>query len=166
MSWTPSRRAVVAVAVWLVAVVAAAWLSWAAIDSAGRQVVAPLPVATDAGASPATGTISAPEQTGSPTASPTGSPAPTPSGSAPGATHTVTTRGGTAAASCAGGAPAVDYATPADGWRADIEPEGGEGIRVEFRSEGERVRLAITCSGGVVQVSTEDRSESDDSGDD
>ena len=173
MRWTPPRRAAALAAAWLVAVVLASWLSWTAIDAAGRQVVAPLPAAsvpasagtatTETGAGTSATTSPTVTATQSPTA-PTATPTPTAGPAA--SRRTVTTAGGTVAAACLGQTPTVEYATPADGWRAEVEQEGGEGLRVDLRSEDERIRLEISCAGGAVQITTEEnRSGSGGGGD-
>jgi hypothetical protein len=77
----------------------------------------------------------------------------------------VTTRGGAAAATCAGDSVDVLYATPLAGWRASVEDDGDQ-ARVEFRSGDERVRLDLTCRQGAVEVKEEDHGGSGGSGSD
>lgn len=115
----------------------------------------------------ATGTAS-PTPSGSPTTGPTagqttGQPTPDEPTAAPvppaeQVSRTVATRGGTTAATCTGGQLTVTYATPVNGWRAEIEQEGDEGARVEFRSDGDRVRVRLTCAGGQPASDVEDTS--------
>ena len=117
---TARGRVLLLLAAGVVAVVAAGWLSWTAIDAAGRQVVGPVVPAGPASAAPS------PTVTSSPTESPATSPtSPT---SVVAAQRTVSTRGGSLAASCPAGAASVLYATPADGWRAEVEAEGVEAL--------------------------------------
>ena len=52
------------------------------------------------------------------------------------------------AVSCSGAALTVTYATPANGWRVESESEGSSSAKVEFRRDGDRVRLELTCEGG------------------
>jgi hypothetical protein len=142
------RRAVAAVAVWLLAVGVAGVLSWRAIDSAGRQVVAPVPIGQPSADAPA------PTASHSPTSeAPT---APTSSSSSTEPARTVSTRGGTAAASCTDGVAVVTYATPTVGWRVEVEPEDGGDMRVDFRSDEDRVRVRFTCRTGGPEGETEE----------
>ncbi|HEX5533989.1 MAG TPA: hypothetical protein VFX33_09645 [Actinomycetales bacterium] len=159
------RRTAVGVLAWCGAVVTAGWLSWLAIDSAGRQVVAPLP-ATAAGstATASTSTPSTPTPSTTPSATSSTPPVSMTSPSSPAALpRTVTTRAGTAAATCAGGSVDVLYATPLAGWRASVKDDG-EHARVEFRSGDERVRLDLTCGQGGVEVKEDDHGGSGGAG--
>ena len=145
---TSRRRALLLVAGWVVAVVAAGWLSWTAIDAAGRQVVGPV-----VPAGPASSATPSPAVSPSPTESPSTSA--TSATSAETSQRTVSTRGGTLAASCPAGAASVLYATPADGWRVEVEQEGVE-AHVDFRRGEDRVRVRLDCAASQLTTSVEE----------
>jgi hypothetical protein len=85
-----------------------------------------------------------------PPTSPPASTAPPPATEAPPATETRTYNlvGGTAALSFSPGGVSVVFATPEPGFEVDVEPQNGNGVRVEFESEGHRSRVEAWWDGG------------------
>ena len=80
-------------------------------------------------------------------------PAPTPQPTAPpqapaSATRTYNLVGGTASLRFTPSGVTVDYATPKAGFTVEIEPENGNGVKVEFRSDDHRSRVDGWWDGG------------------
>lgn len=95
------------------------------------------------------------------TAAPTTSPAPTATTAPPPPppapeTRTYTLVGGTVALRFASTGVTVVYATPAAGFEVDVEPEHGNGVRVEFESESHRSRVDGWWDNGPVDRVRED----------
>jgi hypothetical protein len=77
---------------------------------------------------------------------------------AQGVTKVISTDGGTIVAKCQVTSPQIVSVTPNLGFQTEKDPDEGEGrARVEFESEAQdlKVRVEITCSGGVPVWTTE-----------
>jgi hypothetical protein len=81
---------------------------------------------------------------------PPASAVPPPATEAPPATETRTYNlvGGSAALSFSPGGVSVVFATPEPGFEVDVEPQNGNGVRVEFESEDHRSRVDAWWEGG------------------
>lgn len=170
------RRAAFLVGAWLLAGMAAVAAATVAVSLVGRQVTgsrpAPLsaeevaqelaarpPTSTTSGSAPTTapaGSAATTETTlggTSPTA-PTATTAPPPpvaTTAAPPAvteTRTYTLVGGTATISFSTAGAKVVTATPKAGFEVDVEPEHGNGVKVEFESEAHKSRVSAWWEGG------------------
>jgi hypothetical protein len=149
------RSIVLAAGLWLAVVVVVSVATWTVIDAAGRDVTARPSI--DPGA--AGGATSTPSTTAaSPRATPSRMPtaAPVPTTPDPGPRPQERTWAGSAGsvtARCAGGTISLVSATPADGWRMEVEDRGPGRVRVELRSgddgEEREVEVRAECSGGV-----------------
>jgi hypothetical protein len=148
-------RLVAGVAAWAAALGAALVVGLTAVGAIGAGLLGPgqqplTPAEVEArlaSAEPA-----APVDT--PAAVPPTDPVPGESGTAP---HVIATDGGTVLARCAGGAPEVVSATPAQGFRVQTEDDDGR-PRVRFRSGGTRFEVNLRCADGrpVADVQTDD----------
>lgn len=98
------------------------------------------PVATTPGPSPTTTVAPSPAPPPPTTAAPAPSPGPE--------TRTYTLVGGTASLRFEPSGVTVVFANPAQGFDVEIEPEHGNGVRVEFESEGHESRLEGWWDGG------------------
>ncbi len=168
---TFQRTVALAVAAWLVVVIAGATLVWAVISQAGQDVVddpdaAPAADGTN-GADPSPGGTfsSSPSPSRSPSGSPTESPSgPSPSGPSSGpssgggvpVTGTPVTRAwqgaaGYVAAQCTGSVIRGAGAHPNSGWTIEVDDNGPDRVRVEFEtSDGDQdVRVEAFCVDGV-----------------
>lgn len=148
----------------------------AAVSLVGRQVTGSRPaplsaeeVAQEVAAQPPTSTTLGPatttgpdgsEGTGTtldgttPTTAPTATTAPPPIATTPpppavSETRTYTLVGGTATISFSTAGARVVTATPNAGFEVDVEPEHGNGVKVEFESEGHRSRVSAWWDGGA-----------------
>ena len=166
---TFQRTVALAVAAWLVVVVAGATLVWAVISQAGQDVVddpdaAPAADGTNA-ADPSPGTTfsSSPSPSRSPTRSPSGpSSGPSSGGGAPATGPTVTRAwqgaAGYVAATCDGSAIRGAGAHPNSGWTIEVDDNGPDRVRVEFESsDGDQdVRVEAFCVDGVPTFQVDD----------
>ncbi len=127
--------------------------------------------ATSAAAAPTTSAAPTPRTEHTPTKSPTASdptsPTSTPSDPAPEAVRK-TWRGaaGTVTVECSSGDIELRGATPADGYRVEVEEEH-DAVEVKFsreEPEEDEVKVRATCSGGVPQFQVEDRRSEDSFG--
>ena len=179
------RRTVVLVASWLAAAVVAVALAWQGVSVVGNQVTdeRPPPLAasdiadrlTDAtststttstpgsGGSASTSSTtsttsggvpgSAPESTATTAAPATPPPSPPPPAAE---TRTYNLVGGTASLRFAPTGVTVVFANPASGFSVSVEPEHGNGVSVEFESEGHESRVDGWWEGGPVDRVRED----------
>lgn len=170
--------------IWLGVVVVAAATAWAAIDTAGRQVLADpgsgstLP-ATRASApasfAPTDVPSPRPSRAGSATASPDqGQPSSSPTVPAPRSSATPadppsrgpaftegTWRGaaGTVIARCSGGAVRLHSATPTDSYQVEVGSTGPEELEVKFSGGDAEVRVDARCVGGQPRFDVESDEE-------
>ena len=172
------RRTVVLTASWLAVAVVAVALAWQGVSVVGNQVTdeRPPPLAasdiaqrleggttTSTTAPETSGTTVAPAATTSTSAAgalPGSSPAPTtttapaaPSPTPPplaGETRTYNLVGGTASLRFEPSGVTVLFANPASGFSVSVEPEHGNGVSVEFESEGHESRVDGWWDGGPV----------------
>lgn len=162
----PRRTLLLAVVVWAASVLGVGALSWLAIGAAGRQVVAPAvpaelapPGISPPGPDPASTIPTAPGPSTPPVrTSPTEATAGTPPSVARGRQST---SGGHVAWTCAGDVLTLTYATPVDGWRVELEPQGPAQTEVDFRRDDEELRVRIGCVDGQPTSSTEQSSDYD-----
>ncbi len=150
-------RTVTAVLAWLGALVAATAVGLAAVTAIGVEIVGPdrqvlQPAEVDARLAAAPGAPAPPTAIPAPTAAP---PDPTPVGTA----EVIVSDGGTVVARCAGGAPQVVSASPAQGFRIHDEDDEERG-RVRFESDRLEVELRLSCATG--RPTAEVRTEVDD----
>ena len=143
------RSMVLAAGLWLAVVVVVSVVTWTVIDAAGRDVTArpTEPTRRPASTTPAprSSTVAPP-----PAAQPQ--------------ERTWAGRAGSVTARCTGGTISLVSATPADGWRMEVEDRGPSRVRVELRSldrsredgddhsgsgDGDEVEVRAECSGGV-----------------
>jgi len=170
---TFQRTVALAVAAWLVVVIAGATLVWAVISQAGQGVVDDDPDAAPAadgtnGASPSPGDTfsSSPSPSRSPTRSPSGSPSGPSSGQSSGGapvTGTPVTRAwqgpaGYVAAECTGSVIRGAGSHPNPGWTIELDDNGPDRVRVEFESsDGDQdVRVEAFCVDGVPTFQVDD----------
>src|SRR5918995_5401333 len=159
---------------WAVVVVAASALTWAVIDSVGRNVLD----TSESGQLPAAGVTagtgastdepvrsgtprprpSATATPSSPTDSPTDGPTEGPiGGGADQGGPTPVTRGwqgsaGSVTVRCEGPSASLVSTSPANGWRLEVDKRGPGEVRVEFETGGDderRTRVRSRCGGGV-----------------
>jgi hypothetical protein len=126
----------------------------ASSTTTAAPVTTPAPATTSGPSTtvrPATAT-SPPASTAPPQTSPPPAPAtaPPPTTAAPpaGETRTYNLVGGSAALSFSSAGASVVFATPEPGFEVDVEPQNGNGVRVEFESEGHRSRVDAWWDGG------------------
>lgn len=162
-------RLLAGVAAWLVAVAGVAGVAWIAIDSAGREVGAPLvpPAPSDPPVPPVPWTATPPgPTTGTTTAGPTlpGTSLPhttLPSTPSPGASPSLApgtgrsdSAGGTLLVRCRGSVVEDWRARTADGWRVEVRPTAGTGaltlaVAARFVSDtGQVLDVHGFCRGG------------------
>ena len=174
------RRTVVLVASWLAVAVLAVVLAWQGVSVVGNQVTdqRPPPLAasdiadrladgkatstTAPGTSDGAVTSSTTTSSSAPGVLPGSSPEPTtttttapaappPSPPPPAAeTRTYNLVGGTASLRFASTGVTVLFANPASGFSVSVEPEHGNGVSVEFESEGHESRVDGWWEGGPV----------------
>ena len=173
------RRTVVFVASWLAVAVVAVVLAWQGVSVVGNQVTderpAPLAakdiadrlteVTATSTSTPGTGdptSTSTTNATSAPGVLPGSTPAPTTTTTAPTApppsppppaaeTRTYNLVGGTASLRFAPTGVTVVFANPASGFSVSVEPEHGNGVTVEFESEGHESRVDGWWEGGPVE---------------
>jgi hypothetical protein len=169
-SW---RRRGLVIATWLLVVALGSVLTFLVVDRAGRAVLDPstasnsrlpeiVPEATSALTPtdpPITPTDVPTASSDAPGAPQTAEPAPTPAPAVPAPQPVQRTEGGIVAIACADTEVALNYATPATGWRMEVRDAGPAEVRVRFRlgdgvseSESERegeVDVRGSCAGGV-----------------
>ncbi|MGN8244174.1 hypothetical protein ACTHAM_001073 [Cellulomonas soli] len=182
------RRTVLAVALWAVAATVAVLVAWravAAVDAdsprtgvlSASDVTAELADARAAATATATTTPSAsptPSLSAGPDPAPSASAVPTPASpsdptqpaAVDPAVRSWSVTGGTVAATCAGAAAGLLYATPSDGWGVEVGSSGPEHVEVTFSREGAESKVEVRCEAGVPVQSVEERSEDQRSQDD
>jgi hypothetical protein len=141
------RRTLALGAVWLAAATAAAGVAWAGIGVVGDQVTddRPAPLSADEVAQ-AVAKQSATSTTTAPGGGPTTTAAPPVDPSA--TTRTIRMDGGVVTLSFSPAGADVVGATPNDGFTVDTEPEHGNGVKVEFESDGHESRVDAWWDGG------------------
>lgn len=173
------RRTVTLGTLWLTAAVVAVAVAWQGVAVVGDQVTDERPAAlaaseiearlaeastttttaTDAtspASSPAPSTTSGPTSTApttpmaplTPTSTTTAAPPPTTA--AAGETRTYNLQGGTASLRFSPTGVEVVFAKPADGFSVEVEPEHGNGVKVEFESDAHESRVDGWWDGGPV----------------
>lgn len=122
-----------------------------------RPAPRPSPDATTAGP----GTSAASPKPPAPRSTRRATPAPTPSSEPRPATvtRTWTGTGGRIGVSCTGSRAALVSASPADGWRVEVEERGPEEVEVRFRSDASEVRVQARCAGAEPRFEVERKSE-------
>jgi hypothetical protein len=141
------RRTLALGAVWVAAAAVAAGVAWAGIGVVGDQVTddRPAPLSADDVAQAV-----ASQSTSTTTTAPDGAPT---TATAPPVDATTTTRtyrmeGGVVTLSFTPARVDVVGATPNEGFTVDTEPEHGNGVKVEFESDGHESRLDAWWDGG------------------
>lgn len=152
---------------------AIAWRAVAVLDSgmpqirvlSTNEIASELATATTTpgGASP----LPTPTSADAPTTVPTVAPSPAPSAAAT-PTYAQIARiwnvtGGTVSAACSSDNISLLYATPADGWRVEIERTGPERLVVEFTTRSTEIQVTASCVAG--EPTHRVAEESDDSDD-
>lgn len=168
LAWVVAAAVAVAVASWGVALVGRsvtedrpAALASAEVEERLSEVASTAPPSTSASttsAPPGQTTTTAAGTTGtapvattpgpSPTTTVAPTPAPPPAPSPAPETRTYTLVGGTASLRFEPSGVTVVFANPAQGFDVEIEPEHGNGVRVEFESNGHESRLEGWWDGG------------------
>jgi hypothetical protein len=166
------RRSLLLVALWLATAVGAVVLAWQGVRVVADQVTDDRPPPLAAGeieaelAEAATST-STPSSTTAPstvvTTTTRSSASPPPVAAAE--TRTYNVRGGTAALRFAAEGVTVVFANPAEGFTVDVEPEHGNGIRVEFESASHESRVDGWWADGPVDRVQEDGEDPGGDGD-
>ncbi|HKA85128.1 MAG TPA: hypothetical protein VKD21_14745 [Acidimicrobiales bacterium] len=158
------RRSLALGAIWVAAAASAAGVAWAGIGVVGDQVTddRPAPLSSEqvarelqANQAPATSTTNAPDG-GTSTTAPPADPSAT--------TRTYRMQGGVVALRFSPAGVEVVGASPADGFTVDVEPEHGNGVKVEFESDAHRSRVDAWWDGGP-QVERREDGETVESGD-
>ena len=148
------RTAVLAVGAWLLVVTGCAALVWTVISQAGEDVTASQPpVSTSQDTRPATTPSTTPTLSAAPTATPSGG---EPEQPGP-VRRTWQGAAGVVVAECTGSAIKLTGASPASGWRYEVDDRGPARVRVEFEAvdeEGE-VRVEAVCAGGAPTFSVD-----------
>jgi len=143
------RRSLALGAVWVVAAALAAGVAWAGIGVVGDQVTddRPAPLSADEVAQAVAAGQSASSTT---TAPPGGAPTTTaaPPDGASATTRTYRMEGGVVTLSFSPAGVDVVGATPNEGFTVDSEPEHGNGVKVEFESDGHESRVDAWWDGG------------------
>jgi hypothetical protein len=124
------RRTVVLAAVWLVVAAGSVAVAWQGVAVVGNQVTddRPAPLA----ASEIESRLSESTTTAAP---------PSPTTAAAAETRTYNLRGGAASLRFAPSGVTVVFANPAAGFAVSVEPEHGNGVKVEFESEAHESRV-------------------------
>jgi hypothetical protein len=133
---------------WLVTAALAVGVGFGAVRLVGAEVADPAPAPLS------TRDIGAQARSVAPSASPSPTPARSPAPSAPPSTRTIRVTGGTVAVRCTGDRAGLLYASPANGYRQEIEHNGPREVEVEFEGTGGRGRVKAWCAGGRVQAET------------
>jgi hypothetical protein len=141
------RRTLALGAVWVAAAAVAAGVAWAGIGVVGDQVTddRPAPLSADEVAQ-AVASQSASSTTTAPDGAPTTTTAPPVDASA--TTRTYRMDGGVVTLSFTPAGVDVVGATPNEGFTVDTEPEHGNGVKVEFESDGHDSRVDAWWDGG------------------
>jgi hypothetical protein len=165
------RRTLALGAVWVAAAAVAAGVAWAGIGVVGDQVTddRPAPLSADEVAQ-AVASQSASSTTTAPDGAPTTTTAPPVDVSA--TTRTYRMEGGVVTLSFTPAGVDVVGATPNEGFTVDTEPEHGNGVKVEFESDGHESRVDAWWDGGPQverrengeDVVTDDRGGGDEGG--
>lgn len=146
------RRSLTFSALWVAAAGLATTAAWQGVGLVTNQVTDQRPPALTAAAVEERLDGGAPTATTSPTVPATSLPTtstPSPTTTAPaGETRTYTSEGGSAALRFTPGGVTVAWSTPNPGFGVDTEPEHGNGVRVEFESDGHRSRIEGWWDGG------------------
>jgi hypothetical protein len=141
------RRTLALGAVWVAAAAVAAGVAWAGIGVVGDQVTddRPAPLSADEVAQAV-----ASQSASSTTTAPDGAPATTtaPPGDASATTRTYRMEGGVVTLRFTPAGVDVVGATPNEGFTVDTEPEHGNGVKVEFESDGHESRVDAWWDGG------------------
>ena len=157
------RRTVTLVALWLAAAVVAVVVAWQGVAVVGDQVTderpAPLAASEIETRLDRTSTTTA-TTTSTTTAAP---PLPT-EGSTPAAppaaeTRTYNLTGGTASLRFTPAGVEVVFANPAAGFSVEVEPEHGNGVKVEFESGSHESRVDGWWDGGPIDRIREERGD-------
>jgi hypothetical protein len=141
------RRTLALGAVWVAAAAVAAGVAWAGIGVVGDQVTddRPAPLSADEVAQ-AVASQSASSTTTAPDGAPTTTTAPPVDASA--TTRTYRMEGGVVTLRFTPAGVDVVGATPNEGFTVDTEPEHGNGVKVEFESDGHESRVDAWWDGG------------------
>jgi hypothetical protein len=141
------RRTLALGAVWVAAAAVAAGVAWAGIGVVGDQVTddRPAPLSADEVAQ-AVASQSASSTTTAPDGAPTTTTAPPVDASA--TTRTYRMEGGVVTLRFTPAGVDVVGATPNEGFTVDTEPEHGNGMKVEFESDGHESRVDAWWDGG------------------
>ena len=163
------RRTVLLVGVWFATAVAAVALAWQGVSVVGDQGTddRPAPLAASeieahlAEAEPSTSSSTSTSTTSTAVTTTSGLVATTTIPAAPSPptateTRTYNLRGGTAALRFAPQGVSVVFANPAEGFTVDVEPEHGNGVKVEFESESHESRVDGWWADGPVDLVQEE----------
>ena len=145
------------VAVWLVTAIGAVLLAWQGVSVVADQVTddRPPPLA----ASEIDAQLAKEDEPTSTSATTQASTPTTTSAAAPATaseTRTYNVRGGTASLQFRPEGVTVVFANPAPGFTVDVEPEHGNGVKVEFESDSHESRVDGWWAGGPVDRVEED----------
>jgi hypothetical protein len=142
------RRSLALGAVWLVAAALAAGVAWAGIGVVGDQVTddRPAPLSADEVAQAAAAGQAASSTTTTAPGGPTTTTAPPADASATARTYRMA--GGVVTLRFSPAGVDVVGATPNEGFTVDTEPEHGNGVKVEFESDGQESRVDAWWDGG------------------
>jgi hypothetical protein len=143
------RRTLALGAVWAVAAALAAGVAWAGVGVVGDQVTddRPAPLSADEVAQRVSAGQSATSTTTAPPGGSTTTTAAPPAG-VPVTTRTYRMDGGVVTLRFSPAGVDVVGATPNQGFTVDYEPEHGNGVRVEFESDGHESRVDAWWDGG------------------
>ncbi|HZA77514.1 MAG TPA: hypothetical protein VE623_14115 [Acidimicrobiales bacterium] len=153
------RRSLALGAVWVVAAALAAGVAWAGIGVVGDQVTddRPAPLSADEVAQAvAAGEDQQADTTTASTTPPTTAASPA---DASASTETYQMTGGVVTLRFSPTGAEVVGATPHEGFEVDWEPEHGNGVKVEFESDGHESRLDAWWDGGPRVERREDGEE-------
>lgn len=147
-------------ALWLAAAVVAVVVAWQGVAVVGDQVTderpAPLAASEIESRLGRTSTTTATTTTAAPPLPTEGS---TPAAPPAAETRTYNLTGGTASLRFGPAGVEVVFANPASGFSVEVEPEHGNGVKVEFESSSHESRVDGWWDGGPVDRIREDRSE-------
>jgi len=184
------RRRALVLAIWLVGTAAATTMALAATNLVGNRVTdAPRSGSgSEVAAGSASTTSAAPSTTSTATSvevapttppgtgtAPTSGPAATSPTTAPPppttpppttTTGTFQSEGGTLGAACEGTAVRLVWASPKDGFAAEVHDSGPAELEVRFSSEEHESRVKVRCAAGAPMAEVEERDESSGSGSD
>jgi len=142
------RRSLALGVVWVVAAALAAGVAWAGIGVVGDQVTddRPAPLSADQVARAAAAGQAASSTTTAPPGGSTTTAAPPADATA--TTRTYRMEGGVVTLSFSPAGVDVVGASPNEGFTVDTEPEHGNGVKVEFESDGHESRVDAWWEGG------------------